>query len=163
MKYYKKINSPLGTLTLVEEDEKLSGIFYENEEVNLTNIKEKDTELLLKTEKEINEYFLGKRKSFDIPLKLVGTHYQLKVWKELMNIKYNELLTYKDIAIKINNPKSFRAVGLANNKNRIPIIIPCHRVIGSNKKLIGYSAGLDKKEFLINLEREHSNDWRNKK
>lgn len=158
MKYYKKINSPLGTLTLVEEDEKLSGIFYENEEVNLTNIKEKDTELLLKTEKELNEYFLGKRKSFDIPLKLVGTHYQLKVWKELMNIKYNELLTYKDIAIKINNPKSFRAVGLANNKNRIPIIIPCHRVIGSNKKLIGYSAGLDKKEFLINLEREHSND-----
>ena len=158
MRYYKKINSPLGTLTLVEEDEKLSGIFYENEEVNLTNIKEKDTELLLKTEKELNEYFLGKRKSFDIPLKLVGTHYQLKVWKELMNIKYNELLTYKDIAIKINNPKSFRAVGLANNKNRIPIIIPCHRVIGSNKKLIGYSAGLDKKEFLINLEREHSND-----
>ena len=158
MKYYKKINSPLGTLTLVEEDEKLSGIFYENEEVNLTNIKEKDTELLLKTEKELNEYFLGKRKRFDIPLKLVGTHYQLKVWKELMNIKYNELLTYKDIAIKINNPKSFRAVGLANNKNRIPIIIPCHRVIGSNKKLIGYSAGLDKKEFLINLEREHSND-----
>lgn len=158
MRYYKKINSPLGTLTLVEEDEKLSGIFYENEEVNLTNIKEKDTELLLKTEKEINEYFLGKRKSFDIPLKLKGTHYQLKVWKELMNIKYNELLTYKDIAIKINNPKSFRAVGLANNKNRIPIIIPCHRVIGSNKKLIGYSAGLDKKEFLINLEREHSND-----
>lgn len=158
MKYYKKINSPLGTLTLVEEDEKLSGIFYENEEVNLANIKEKDTELLLKTEKELNEYFLGKRKSFDIPLKLKGTHYQLKVWKELMNIKYNELLTYKDIAIKINNPKSFRAVGLANNKNRIPIIIPCHRVIGSNKKLIGYSAGLDKKEFLINLEREHSND-----
>lgn len=158
MKYYKKINSPLGVLTLMEEDKKLSAISFENEEIDLKNIIEKDTELLLKTEKELNEYFLGKRKCFDIPLKLEGTNYQIKVWKELMNIKYNELLTYKDIAIEINNPKSYRAVGLANNKNKIPIIIPCHRVIGSNKKLIGYSAGLDKKEFLINLEREHSNE-----
>lgn len=158
MKYYKKINSPLGVLTLMEDDKKLSAISFENEEIDLKNIIEKDTELLLKTEKELNEYFLGKRKCFDIPLKLEGTNYQIKVWKELMNIKYNELLTYKDIAIEINNPKSYRAVGLANNKNKIPIIIPCHRVIGSNKKLIGYSAGLDKKEFLINLEREHSNE-----
>ena len=103
-----------------------------------------------------------KRVIFDVDNTLIEwkDEYDYEVNKALdeMNIKYNELLTYKDIAIKINNPKSFRAVGLANNKNRIPIIIPCHRVIGSNKKLIGYSAGLDKKEFLINLEREHSND-----
>lgn len=153
MKYYKKMNSPLGVLTLIEEDNYLTEIRFENEVVNLENAINKDTLILNKTEKELNEYFNKSRKTFDIPLKPKGTKFQLKDWEELSKIPYGKLCTYKDIAIKINCPKGYRAVGLANNKNPIPIIIPCHRVIGSNKKLVGYSSGLHIKEYLINLER----------
>ena len=153
MKYYKKMNSPLGVLTLIEEDNYLTEIRFENEVVNLDNAINKDTLILNKTEKELNEYFNKSRKTFDIPLKPKGTKFQLKDWEELSKISYGKLCTYKDIAIKINCPKGYRAVGLANNKNPIPIIIPCHRVIGSNKKLVGYSSGLHIKEYLINLER----------
>lgn len=153
MKYYKKMNSPLGVLTLIEEDNYLTEIRFENEVVNLDNAINKDTLILNKTEKELNEYFNKSRKTFDIPLKPKGTKFQLKDWEELSKIPYGKLCTYKDIAIKINCPKGYRAVGLANNKNPIPIIIPCHRVIGSNKKLVGYSSGLHIKEYLINLER----------
>ena len=153
MKYYKKMNSPLGVLTLIEEDNYLTEIRFENEVVNLENAINKDTLILNKTEKELNEYFNKSRKTFDIPLNPKGTKFQLKDWEELSKIPYGKLCTYKDIAIKINCPKGYRAVGLANNKNPIPIIIPCHRVIGSNKKLVGYSSGLHIKEYLINLER----------
>lgn len=153
MKYYKKMNSPLGVLTLIEEDNYLTEIRFENEVVNLDSAINKDTLILNKTEKELNEYFNKSRKTFDIPLKPKGTKFQLKDWEELSKIPYGKLCTYKDIAIKINCPKGYRAVGLANNKNPIPIIIPCHRVIGSNKKLVGYSSGLHIKEYLINLER----------
>ena len=153
MKYYKKMNSPLGVLTLIEEDNYLTEIRFENEVVNLDNTINKDTLILNKTEKELNEYFNKSRKTFDIPLKPKGTKFQLKDWEELSKIPYGKLCTYKDIAMKINCPRGYRAVGLANNKNPIPIIIPCHRVIGSNKKLVGYSSGLHIKEYLINLER----------
>ena len=81
-----------------------------------------------------------------------------KVWRELLNIPYGETRTYKEIAEKIGNPKGARAVGMANNKNPIPIIIPCHRVIGKNKKLVGYALGLDMKEFLLNLERKNKKE-----
>ena len=88
-----------------------------------------------------------------MPLKPKGTEFQQQVWQQLQKIPYGELQTYKDIAIKIGNPKSARAVGMANHNNPIPIIIPCHRVIGQNQKLVGYALGLEMKEFLINLEK----------
>lgn len=102
---------------------------------------------------EINEYLSGERKTFDIKLKLIGTPFQQQVWKTLCEIPYGETRSYKDIAIKINNIKAYRAVGQANNKNPIAIIVPCHRVIGSNNQLIGYASGLLLKEKLLKLEK----------
>lgn len=98
------------------------------------------------------EYLSGKRKAFDFAFELDGTDFQNKVWEELTHIPYGETRTYKEIAIAIGNPKASRAVGMANNKNPISIVVPCHRVIGFDGKLVGYAGGLDMKKALIDLE-----------
>lgn len=115
------------------------------------------TELLSMATIQLDEYFQGKRTTFSLPFKLTGTPFQLAVWKELQNISYGQTTSYKEIAQKINKPKAYRAVGMANNKNPLPIIIPCHRVIGSNGKLIGYAGGLKLKNYLLELEKSHTN------
>ena len=115
------------------------------------------TELLSIATIQLDEYFQGKRTTFSLPFKLTGTPFQLAVWKELQNIPYGQTTSYKEIAQKINKPKAYRAVGMANNKNPLPIIIPCHRVIGSNGKLIGYAGGLKLKNYLLELEQSHTN------
>lgn len=115
------------------------------------------TELLSMATIQLDEYFQGKRTVFSLPFKLTGTPFQLAVWKELQNIPYGQTTSYKEIAQKINKPKAYRAVGMANNKNPLPIIIPCHRVIGSNGKLIGYAGGLKLKNYLLKLEKSHTN------
>lgn len=115
------------------------------------------TELLSMATIQLDEYFQGKRTTFSLPFKLTGTPFQLAVWKELQNIPYGQTTSYKEIAQKINKPKACRAVGMANNKNPLPIIIPCHRVIGSNGKLIGYAGGLKLKNCLLELEKSHTN------
>ena len=115
------------------------------------------TELLSMATILLDEYFQGKRTTFSLPFKLTGTPFQLAVWKELQNIPYGQTTSYKEIAQKINKPKACRAVGMANNKNPLPIIIPCHRVIGSNGKLIGYAGGLKLKNYLLELEKSHTN------
>ena len=115
------------------------------------------TELLSMATIQLDEYFQGKRTIFSLPFKLTGTPFQLAVWKELQNIPYGQTTSYKEIAQKINKPKACRAVGMANNKNPLPIIIPCHRVIGSNGKLIGYAGGLKLKNYLLELEKSHTN------
>lgn len=115
------------------------------------------TELLSMATIQLDEYFQGKRTVFSLPFKLTGTPFQLAVWKELQNIPYGKTTSYKEIAQKINKPKAYRAVGMTNNKNPLPIIIPCHRVIGSNGKLIGYAGGLKLKNYLLELEQSHTN------
>lgn len=115
------------------------------------------TELLSMATIQLDEYLQGKRTTFSLPFKLTGTPFQLAVWKELQNIPYGQTTSYKEIAQKINKPKAYRAVGMANNKNPLPIIIPCHRVIGSNGKLIGYAGGLKLKNYLLELEKSHTN------
>lgn len=115
------------------------------------------TELLSMATIQLDEYFQGKRTVFSLPFKLTGTPFQLAVWKELQNIPYGKTTSYKEIAQKINKPKAYRAVGMANNKNPLPIIIPCHRVISSNGKLIGYAGGLKLKNYLLELEQSHTN------
>ena len=150
--YKKVIDSPVGKIEIVEENEKIIELNIYNEKEN--NIIEKDTKLLLETQKQLKEYFEGKRTKFEIPLNPKGTEFMKKVWKELIKIPYGEVRTYKEIAEKIGNSKASRAVGMANNKNPIPIIIPCHRVIGSNNKLVGYALGLDMKKYLLDLERK---------
>lgn len=104
--------------------------------------------------RQLLEYFEGSRITFDFPITLRGTPFQLTVWKELCSIPYGETRTYKQIAAAIGNPKAVRAVGMACSRNPIWIAVPCHRVIGSNQKLTGYAGGLDTKQFLLNLERQ---------
>lgn len=111
-----------------------------------------DTPVLLETARQLEEYFKGNRHTFDVPVDAQGTPFQQQVWQELQRIPYGEVRTYKEVAAAINNPKAVRAVGMANNRNPISVITPCHRVIGSNGSLVGYAGGLDVKEFLLNLE-----------
>jgi methylated-DNA-[protein]-cysteine S-methyltransferase len=102
---------------------------------------------------QLGEYFAKKRQSFDLPLELNGTHFQKSVWRALQNIPYGETCSYQDIAKATGNPRAVRAVGGANNKNPMAIIIPCHRVIGASGDLVGFGGGLKKKEFLLGLEK----------
>ncbi len=101
---------------------------------------------------QIQEYLNGKRKSFDFPYELIGTEFQKTVWRALCDIPYGETCSYKDVAIAIGNPKASRAIGMANNKNPMTIMFPCHRVIGANGKLVGYAGGLEMKKALLELE-----------
>ena len=117
---------------------------------------EQENALLLELEKQLKEYFAKERKEFTLPITLVGTPFQEEVWKVLQTIPYGETRTYKEQAIAVGNPKGVRAVANANSKNRLSIIVPCHRVIGSNGTLTGYAGGLSRKEFLLNLEKSNS-------
>lgn len=114
-----------------------------------------ETPLLAKAGRQLIEYFEGKRTVFDLPLSPEGTEFQKKVWNVLKTIPYGETFSYKQVAEAAGNPKASRAVGMANNKNPIAIIIPCHRVIGSNGKLVGYAGGLSIKETLLGLEQKY--------
>ena len=107
-------------------------------------------------QRELEEYFAGRRRDFSVPLSIAGTPFQQKVWRALCAIPYGETRSYGEIAKAIGNDKAARAVGMANNKNPIGILIPCHRVVGANGKLVGYAGGMEKKEFLLELERNNS-------
>lgn len=147
-KYYGYYHSPIGTLEIITtEDALLSAIFVEE-------IKEvtEQPEILREAIKQFDEYFKGTRKEFDLKCEMVGTEFQKSVWKALTEIPYGETWSYKQQAIAIGNEKATRAVGGANSKNLISIIIPCHRVVGSNKSLTGYAGGLDKKKWLLEHE-----------
>ena len=153
MIYYK---SPIGNLIIVEEENAIIKLCFKEQEItNIKDIQEFETPLLKKAKKQLEAYFEGKRKKFDLALRLNGTSFQNKVWKALLNIPYAKTCSYKDIAQNIGNENASRAIGNANNKNPLPIFIPCHRVIGSNGKLIGYAGGLDIKIKLLELERKN--------
>ncbi len=108
------------------------------------------------TRRQLDEYFQGERQVFDLPLKLSGTEFQVQVLEELLRIPYGETTSYGDIAKRIGRPKAVRAVGAANGRNPLPIVVPCHRVIGSHGDLTGFGGGLDTKAALLRLEAEHS-------
>lgn len=116
-----------------------------------------ETDILKEAGKQLYNYFLGRQKIFTLPLAPAGTEFMKNVWKSLLAIPYGETRSYKEIAQSIGNPKASRAVGLANNKNPIPIFIPCHRVIGANGKLVGFGGGLQMKAYLLELEKQHKN------
>jgi AraC family transcriptional regulator, regulatory protein of adaptative response / methylated-DNA-[protein]-cysteine methyltransferase len=121
-----------------------------------TEVGEGENSYLTELRKELKEYFDGQRKEFNIPLVTVGSDFQKSVWKELLNIKYGKTRTYNEQAISMNNPLLIRAVANANGMNRIAIIIPCHRVIGSDGSLTGYAGGLHRKKWLLDHEKKHS-------
>lgn len=147
--------SPVGKLLLIEKENKLIGLeFLEEDQVICKENSNQKTPLLEACCKQLEEYFNGQRKDFQLPIYAEGTVFQQEVWQALTTISYGETASYKDIAIKIERPKAMRAVGNANHNNPIPIIIPCHRVIGTSGKLIGYGGGLWRKEWLLKHERE---------
>lgn len=145
--YYE---TDLGIIGIRDNNKSITEIFYSKEKDN-DNIKE--TPLIKECFKQLNEYFKGERKEFNVPIEVEGSEFQKKVWNALLDIPYGETRSYKDIAIAIGNEKACRAVGMANNRNPISVIIPCHRVIGANGKLVGYGGGLNIKEKLLNIEK----------
>lgn len=155
--YYRWIDSPVGRLKLVVHDRALLGILWELEQShhfkNATLQYKEQHPLLCETERQLKEYFQGRRKKFDLPLEMYGTEFQRQVWNALLTIPYGETRSYRELALLINRPKAVRAVGAANGKNPISIIVPCHRVIGQSGQLTGFAGGLGSKAILLNLEK----------
>ena len=148
-KLYFHFDSPVGRVYVAESDGVITDVSYKP----IIGVSEKETPLIARTIIMLCEYFEGSRKTFDeLPLNPVGTEFQKKAWNALLKIPYGETRSYEEQAMLIGNAKAYRAVGNANSKNPISIIIPCHRVIGKNKKLVGYGGGLDVKRFLLELE-----------
>lgn len=154
---YQYLDSPVGQLQLVANETALVAVLWENEKpdrVRLASLVEDHKHpILLKTAKQLNEYFAGKRQIFDLPLDFSGTEFQQKVWQALLTIPFGETCSYKQIAEQIGNVKAVRAVGAANGKNPISIIAPCHRVVGANGKLVGFAGGLENKDILLKIEK----------
>ena len=146
--------SPIGNLEITSSTKGIRKIIFMDSPITKVY---KVFELIEECKKQLHEYFIGKRKHFNIPLDLHGTEFQKLVWMSLLTIPYGESISYLKVAKLVGDPNSVRAVGMANNKNSIPIIIPCHRVIGSNGSLTGYAGGLWRKDWLIKHEHEYSN------
>ena len=142
--------TPVGKLCIGEENGAITRVTWR--QIPEESILE-ETELILECKTQLDAYFRGERKGFDLPLLPKGTAFQQKVWKALTEIPYGETRTYGEMAAAVGNPKAARAVGMANNKNPIGIIIPCHRVVGASGKLVGYAGGMDRKEWLLELEK----------
>ena len=140
---------PPGRLTIVADDRGIARVLFGDVDAPGPR---RPSALTNTAATQLQEYFAGKRRAFDVPLSPQGTDFQLRVWRELRTIPYGQTRTYRDIAEAIGSPKGFRAVGLANNKNPLPILIPCHRVIGADGRLVGYAGGVKIKRYLLELE-----------
>jgi methylated-DNA-[protein]-cysteine S-methyltransferase len=153
---YKTIDSPVGKLKLVASDRGLVAILWENDKPNRVPLDELVEDgrhsVLVDTERQLGEYFAGKRKTFSVALDMRGTAFQRNVWEALLAIPFGETRSYGQLAKQLGNSKAMRAVGAANGRNPISIIVPCHRVIGSSGKLTGFAGGLETKARLLSLE-----------
>ena len=148
--YFKYDFAGVGTLTLGEENGMLTDLHFERgSTLPRGEIFINETPLLSEAARQLGEYFEGRRKHFDLPLSLHGTPFQRSCWEALRRIPYGETRSYGDIARAVGSPRGFRAVGMANNRNPVAIIVPCHRVIGTDGKLTGFGGGLDVKAFLL--------------
>lgn len=157
MESFSYFDYPVGRIGIAAEDGFICGIYLLDEKIpesftESSTSKDNISDIILKADKQLNEYFAGKRKDFDLPLKMHGTDFQKSVWEALLTIPYGETKSYKDIAVQIGNEKACRAVGMANNRNPISIVVPCHRVIGHDGTLVGYGGGLEVKQKLLDLE-----------
>lgn len=161
MKYFDYYTSPLGTMLIIEEHGAVTHLTLSDKEAVLSrlpgdSIMQKSTPVIVSAKTQLTEYFEGTRQTFDLPLAPAGTDFQKRVWAALCTIPYGETRSYKEIALQIENPKGSRAVGMANNRNPVMLIIPCHRVIGSNGSLVGYAGGLHVKEWLLAHEKNNN-------
>lgn len=156
MKQHTVIDSPYGPLTLVADDGVLCGLYMTEQRHRPTEESfgvRVDTALFAETEEQLEAYFAGELKEFTVELRLNGTAFQRGVWDQLRKIPYGETRSYGELAEALGNPKASRAVGLANGRNPVGIIVPCHRVIGAGGSLTGYGGGLDRKQRLLDFER----------
>jgi methylated-DNA-[protein]-cysteine S-methyltransferase len=153
---FKTVRTPVGRLKLVASDLGLAAVLWENDDPRRVRLgamaEDKNHPVLLAAEKQLDEYFAGRRKAFSIKLDFSGTDFQKKVWRALLDIPFGETRSYADIARRIGKPAAMRAVGAANGRNPVSIIAPCHRVIGANGALTGFAGGLEAKAFLLELE-----------
>ena len=143
-------DTPLGTMAVGEEDGVITRVYLPNSP--MPRLMPHKTPLLERAQGQILEYFDGQRQEFDLPLAFVGTDFQQKVWKALTAIPYGQTVTYGALAEAVGCPGGARAVGMANHRNPLPILVPCHRVVGADGKLTGYAGGLEMKKFLLELE-----------
>ncbi len=151
MRYAFSYKSPVGQIFIAEENGAVTELGF----VPVKDAEGRETPLLRRASDQLSEYFLGKRRTFDLPLRPSGTPFQSAVWSALRDIPYGQTRAYRDVAAAAGNPKACRAVGMANNKNPIAIVIPCHRVVGADGRLVGYGGGLDVKRALLELEKKH--------
>ncbi len=155
MRTYTNFKSPFGNLFLLADNNKLIGLYMNKQLAD--EAKNINTDILAEAKRQLQEYFSGSRQKFDLPLYTEGTEFQKSVWKELQKIPYGKTISYGELAKRIGNKLASRAVGMANNRNPISIIIPCHRVIGANGSLTGYGGGLECKQKLLDLEKQFVN------
>ena len=147
--FMKIVSSGVGELVLCEHDGALCAAVFAGRPLPPGRQIAQDTPLLLRTERQLAEYFAGVRRVFDVPLRPMGTDFQLRVWQALKAIPYGETRTYGQIAAAVGAPRACRAVGMANHMNPLPLFIPCHRVVGKDGNLVGYNGGVQKKAFLL--------------
>jgi methylated-DNA-[protein]-cysteine S-methyltransferase len=159
MNRYTYVESPIGRILLMSDGSALTGLH-----TNIDNrpqrlgagwIEDAESAPLREAARQLHEYFAGSRREFDLPLNLLGTEFQMRVWRMLTGIGYGETCSYGDLAKRLDSPGASRAVGLANGRNPISIIVPCHRVIGANGSLTGYGGGLERKRWLLAHEGLH--------
>ncbi|HHB76384.1 MAG TPA: methylated-DNA--[protein]-cysteine S-methyltransferase [Desulfobulbus sp.] len=157
--YYRKISSPIGQIYITADNDYLRTITFADTSQDVAGsdggcIVESNP-IIQQTEEQLRQYFALKRTAFDLPITFTGTEFQRKTWQSLLGIPYGETRSYSQQARAIGNPKAVRAVGRTNGLNPIAIVVPCHRVIGKSGKLTGYAGGLDRKKFLLDLERKN--------
>lgn len=156
MKNLFSYQTELGKIGIAENGNAITNLYFQKELIP-PDVVLYETEILKEAGKQLQDYLAGKLKYFTLPLAPAGTEFMLRVWESLRAIPYGETRSYQEIAQSVGNKKASRAVGLANNRNPIPIFIPCHRVIGANGKLIGYGGGLEIKAHLLGLEKQYGN------
>jgi methylated-DNA-[protein]-cysteine S-methyltransferase len=152
--FFTTLSSPVGELLLTSNGEAITGLFMDKQKDGPKPINDwlRDDDVFVEAAEQLRAYFAGQLTEFDLPLAPQGTEFQKRVWSELLKIPYGSTIKYGELARRIGNHKASRAVGAANGSNPISIIIPCHRVIGSNGKLTGYGGGIERKKFLLDLE-----------
>ncbi|MEA5361340.1 methylated-DNA--[protein]-cysteine S-methyltransferase [Amycolatopsis sp., V23-08] len=159
MRSHAVVDSPFGPLTLVAQGDALCGLYMVQQRHRPDELTFGEADpgagIFARAETELKEYFAGQRHEFEVPLTFVGTPFQQLVWAELRKIPYGTTTSYGELADRLGKPSASRAVGLANGKNPIGIIVPCHRVVGANGSLTGYGGGIERKRYLLDFEQEH--------
>lgn len=152
--FHTEFESPIGPITLEGDGEHLTGLHFPSHRhwAGVPQTSQQSDTLFREVQRQLAEYFAGTRRSFDLPLRPAGTPFQQRVWNELLRIPFGEAVSYAELARRVGNPAATRAVGAANGRNPISIIIPCHRVVGSTGVLTGYGGGLERKRQLLELE-----------